>query len=138
MAMIAFVGFCTTILTLSVIEEIDAIKRGRNDFRPKLRNAIMTEKMNKHTPGPWKVWSGHEVFVSAVFRDEENGAEIPDYENQICELYRSQQTQANARLIAAAPELLEMLQKVVHNIGDGDKRREALDLIKRINGDTDQ
>jgi hypothetical protein len=65
----------------------------------------------KHTPGPWRVgkqWS--------VVADSEIGTHS-DQQNReyyggalVCESVR---TEANARLIAAAPELLEALKEAV-------------------------
>ena len=56
--------------------------------------------MNKHTPGPW-------VFVSTP-NDDDFSHEIMD----VCALYRNGNPQrvADARLIAAAPDLLEALE----------------------------
>ena len=60
----------------------------------------------KHTPGPW-VWQAEEecligpIFV--VMRQDEEGRKVfADYPDGT--------TQANARLIAAAPDLLEALK----------------------------
>ena len=58
----------------------------------------------QHTPGPWAYNGATDIYsVDAGFT--------------ICELYREYlitgQAQANARLIAAAPELLEALEKLL-------------------------
>lgn len=74
--------------------------------------------MSKHTPGPWRVCGGHTpkfkaihssqgyiVFSMADYVDDtENNKPIkaPDYETQ----------SANARLMAASPELLDVLIKM--------------------------
>lgn len=57
--------------------------------------------MNKHTPGPW------------IWKTDLHGTRVGIKESdfiiaQIC--YQREETEANARLIAAAPELLEVLQ----------------------------
>ena len=57
--------------------------------------------MNKHTPGPWK--------LRQTFNDDDCSHEI----DGIALVFRSEQANANARLIAAAPELLEALKLVV-------------------------
>ena len=71
----------------------------------------------KHTPGPWHA-SGIEVFDHNPQFDEK-GARIGDTPNMICKIeypygdvcFRHGATkEANARLIAAAPELLEALR----------------------------
>jgi hypothetical protein len=66
--------------------------------------------MSKHTPGPWRAAKGtHEIFiqcaaptgpydVATITTLEENGEQS------------KAETQANARLIAAAPELLKALK----------------------------
>jgi hypothetical protein len=66
--------------------------------------------MSKHTPGPWNV--GHE---------DENTGEIEvisDGRPYVCLVLPGaidEVTPANARLIAAAPELLEALQRLDKN-----------------------
>lgn len=78
--------------------------------------------MSKHTPGPWRKCGGMTPRYTAiqssggfiVFQmadsgtDKEHGRQIaaPDMDTQ----------QANACLIAAAPELLEALQLLVHAV----------------------
>lgn len=62
----------------------------------------------KHTPGPWKQWQstirealtvlGGDGSIIATFDTWKNGAE--------------QEQEANARLIAAAPDMLAMLERV--------------------------
>ena len=63
--------------------------------------------MSKHTPGPWFVTEGGQYIEAS--RYEHGGRQIvgkPQGDNP-------EQWNANARLIAAAPELLEALQSVV-------------------------
>lgn len=63
--------------------------------------------MNKHTPGPWSAeLYENACYFEGVSRDgwAVNGPNmVPDYE---CPLFN----EADARLIAAAPELLEALK----------------------------
>ncbi len=78
--------------------------------------------MNKHTPGKWKVDSNlhHDIVVFSPWSEEvkpENTATFGDCRGAyICYLpYNSgiptkEQAEANARLIAAAPDLLEALK----------------------------
>ena len=61
----------------------------------------MTEP--KHTPGPWQVH--HENKVCRVIRDEQ--LEIIGW----CDV----NNEANANLIAAAPDMYEALKNVCHN-----------------------
>lgn len=76
--------------------------------------------MSKHTPGPWVVWDGNvKVYAGPV--DENTTCCISGYRCKIAEcddLYDENMTEeeaeANARLIAAAPELLEALEWIVN------------------------
>jgi hypothetical protein len=64
-------------------------------------------EMSKHTPGPWAyAWAGG---IALVFqKGEATIASIPyDDDNEI------PQVEANARLIAAVPDLLEALKGVL-------------------------
>lgn len=63
-----------------------------------------------HTPGPWATAVVVKDFVSVI--DEKNGQYIADV------YYRSDdhgnnETEANARIIAAAPKLLDVLKDLV-------------------------
>ncbi len=62
--------------------------------------------MMKHTPGPWDYWSGYNPVdeLEAQITTEDGDIVIASYNRQIPE------GEANARLLAAAPELLEALQ----------------------------
>jgi len=78
-----------------------------------------------HTKGPWAVDLGYELYDGSIhpmiiFTDDGrgNGVEIPsrdDYERE----WRNTEAHANARLIAAAPDLLEALEAVIaaHDVG---------------------
>lgn len=63
-----------------------------------------------HTPGPWKTgYSGHSVYGP----DRDFGAGQTTHVICICRSpARTEENKANARLIAAAPELLDALQIV--------------------------
>lgn len=71
--------------------------------------------MNKHTPGPWGA-NFTRIDGNAIgfhITDNKHGSLLP-----ICEtaydthLVNSNEIESNARLISAAPELLEALQKI--------------------------
>lgn len=73
--------------------------------------------MSKHTPGPWFVEQNEKtpIYVSPVARHEQIAIcnvmvidEDPDDDSG--EWFNGDQTKANARLIAAAPDLLEALE----------------------------
>mgnify|MGYP003341995656 CR=1 FL=1 len=86
--------------------------------------------MNTHTPGPWKHYDDSE---NSVHRHEivalgktvariycTNGAQIEDA--------------ANARLIAAAPDLLEALQEILEQPNYTWDKEKILQEVKRIAG----
>ena len=67
--------------------------------------------MNKHTPGPWTV--NYETDINGMENDPENGcAGLVDVAHVYMRTVPGRH-EANARLIAAAPELLEALQEAV-------------------------
>ncbi|HHN0028810.1 TPA: hypothetical protein ACRLYD_004170 [Pseudomonas aeruginosa] len=65
--------------------------------------------MRKHTPGPWDYWSGYNPVdeLEAQITTEDGDIVIASYNRQIPE------GEANAKLLAAAPELLEALVALV-------------------------
>lgn len=73
----------------------------------------------KHTPGPWHIVSGIDV--------------VDFYDYSICSVATSNKTQAerkaNARLIAAAPDLLTAL-KNLHDLMLGDFDYPEMDAAK--------
>ena len=86
-----------------------------------------------YTPGPWRYDSG--VFYAECQLDE-NGM---TYERPIAEILegRPLNAKANARLIAAAPQMFELLVDIDNRIGEiteeaWDKIQE---VIKRVKGD---
>ncbi len=67
--------------------------------------------MSKHTPGPWQ-WTQHFDPTISIYKDGFG---------QIARLYDSSAGtgKANARLIAAAPDLLDALEDLLHEVGFG-------------------
>lgn len=66
--------------------------------------------MSKHTPGPWKVLRDAVFHVETAYADQE-------YSGNICTVYEGTgmpkvMAEANARLLAAAPEMLEALKEL--------------------------
>lgn len=77
----------------------------------------------KHTPGPWRVgpYYRHEV--------------VNDHGLICCGPIETEATRANARLIAAAPELLDALKECMYEIRDSSPtKKHALEVIDRAEG----
>jgi hypothetical protein len=97
---------------------------------------------SSHTPGPWKakpdlsIWqspavaTGKELMVAKVVRDFE------------IEGNSESQVQANARLLAAAPELLELVddlyQLFADTVGDEEPKEEEIEVQERLNAVLDR
>jgi hypothetical protein len=66
---------------------------------------------DKHTPGPW-AWkpSGNFIVAPRKVVCENIAAEFPSGF-----LHHNEETEANARLICAAPDMLAVLQRLVTN-----------------------
>lgn len=66
--------------------------------------------MSKHTPGPWKACdnNGYSIWriTSHQYRAESASRTVAEVVGD------SAETEANARLIAAAPEMYELIQQV--------------------------
>ena len=87
-------------------------------------------KKLKHTPGPWKAFK-NEYFYDIKCSDKIGGEEIYKYSPHICMVIqdtnydhtRGEYTEeANARLIATAPEMLEALIYFVKRVREGSIR----------------
>lgn len=64
--------------------------------------------MSKHTPGPWVADNGEGYGEADIWRIQPPiGSNVKIVAEMICD---SAEAEANARLIAAAPELLEALR----------------------------
>ena len=97
---------------------------------------------DKHTPGPWKAQSHQRASLAeaSVEIESKSGRTICDMGD-----YPNDEDRANARLIASAPEMMELLKRAVSPSLTGDNYQpsiiwynEARTLISRINpkGDT--
>ena len=69
----------------------------------------------KHTPGPW----AYIPQTDSVYSDIENKFKMPPGDNFVCEL-GLKNMEANARLIAAAPDMYDALRqwKAAEETGD--------------------
>lgn len=87
--------------------------------------------MSKHTPGPWSYWSGYNPFdkLEAQITAEGGDIVIASYNSLI------EQGEANASLMAAAPEMFAALVSLVENA----EQRVFEDWLQRVipSGDVD-
>lgn len=60
------------------------------------------------TPGPWKVYKGGLSFPPLLVRAPQSDKAIAD-----CDWQSGDEGKANARLIAAAPDLLQALESII-------------------------
>lgn len=87
----------------------------------------MSEQKTSYTPGPWEVFKSH------------TGIYIIDSAEQaaVCKLEWCLEAEANARLIASAPELLSLLKRICYKVAvcyDGGVWREARAAIDKVEG----
>lgn len=85
-----------------------------------------SDKMNtqtKHTPGPWtfKLHDGWNSLTYAIYQDKgkESGYCVAEKKWSSINNIQMEELKANARLIAAAPELLEACKDAIEFIKDG-------------------
>ncbi len=93
-----------------------------------------------HTPGPWKILrhdlGDEEIFVVPVEIRGGNGKLIVAYDGGLAPLEQEwivEEIEANASLIAAAPDLLEALETIM-DIGDKACRDIARAAIRKARG----
>lgn len=78
--------------------------------------------MNKHTPSPWEMFSHKHESIIVVSSLRSDVAWIRNEYAGLRDTARSrEEDEANARLMAAAPELLEALQDVLKRIENSDE-----------------
>lgn len=65
----------------------------------------MQNPSTQHTPGPWAIASGHDARVHSI--DDARGHAIGEL------VYADARKPADARLIAAAPDLLAALEELI-------------------------
>lgn len=76
--------------------------------------------MNKHTPGPWVVSTNNPRTVKHA-----SGPVLAD-----CGPMNNSEAFANARLIAAAPDLLAALLHVMPHVGPGYSGKQRYDILE--------
>ena len=88
---------------------------------------------NKHTPAPWIVRKDNNEKFTIIHQDEENKSHVAVLDNApLCEEHG--ESEANARLIAAAPELLAALEALqdafIHVEGNTKGNKAKTEVIK--------
>ena len=111
--------------------------------------------MKTHTPGPWHVvsdpqWEGKHPNHSHRFicnipafaqvypptDGEDDGWQVfhDDVGRTICQMTDTIEIEANARLIASAPDLLSALERLAHPMADDDDLDYARAIIAKAKG----
>ena len=93
----------------------------------------------KHTPGPWEAVGNLVRSPMVQPQGLSKGVQIAECRDAYF-LSHTEESKANARLIAAAPELLEALQEMVSLVEmvipfDGPQQRKARAAITKATGD---
>lgn len=81
--------------------------------------------MAKHTPGPWRVAFGNRLEIHGP-KDEIGWPKSIVYNAGLC---TDEEAQANARLIAAAPRLLQALRDLAAWAGESPEGRGAWEYV---------
>ena len=92
---------------------------------------------HKHTPGPWHMGAGN--GEGSIFADNgrtrlEIGGTTLYPIAQIGRGWNEAEDEANARLIAAAPEMLAALQSLTHPMASDEDLSHALAVIAKVKG----
>ncbi len=96
--------------------------------------------MNKHTPGPWTQWAALSSDIYNIrYIDGDNSEPVATIRHPV-NMHQSEAL-ANARLIAAAPELLEACEAVLsalnsHQAYDKDMRPLLRSVITKAKGES--
>lgn len=93
--------------------------------------------MSKHTPGPWQVFRGHNLID--ICREDWTICRMSDIEQyRKVDGRKDSSVLADARLIAAAPELLSMLEEWLQcgtiDPRDDERAKRSFALIAKITG----
>ena len=95
--------------------------------------------MNKHTPGPWKFGDNSKHFKTNPFNVYVQGGGVHSASIANIPFRRTipeSEARANAKLIAAAPELLEALEAVIRGVPDTwEGVQKAREVIAKAKGE---
>jgi hypothetical protein len=89
-----------------------------------------------HTPGPWKFEVRNNQAMVTTERDDIDMVVASNLFDEELDL-ELEEVDANARLIASAPDLLECLQNLVYRgliVNDNDHYEECIELIAKDTG----
>ena len=102
------------------------------------RRRKASRKMGKHTPGPWHAvfseMGGYDCMTDAI-RITGNGRyladlDLADYGQEHCSSgFKSEEAEANARLIAVAPEMFSVLKDLLPKLAAHGMR---IDEVKAV------
>lgn len=96
--------------------------------------------MSKHTPGPWEMSDGGYILPNHKAIDAPSHGALALVVWKMEDDERSPKCEANARLIAAAPDLLEALQKLaivmreIHDHWDNDRDMKVGKCLLALSG----
>jgi hypothetical protein len=92
-------------------------------------------KTDKHTPGPWRIetWTYQNAREVITIQTDKDAVAT------VCNLWRDNDDStvegvANARLIAAAPEMLAALESLAHPMASDEDLQHALAVIAKVKG----
>lgn len=114
-------------------------KKDRARLRPQRTGAPDGKRRSKdmkHTPGPWGVTQFTDViYVTRQDSIPVNGGMIATITSQLDGVNNDEklkETYANARLIAAAPDLLDALQKISKELRTSNDRMKMIETIETL------
>lgn len=96
--------------------------------------------MSAHTPGPWSAiaWSCHAPTTVVACSTEADGVERKSDKTHViadCNLlFPDKEREANARLIAAAPEMADLILRTYSHVSHGGPTRAEAEAVLRKAG----
>jgi hypothetical protein len=88
--------------------------------------------MAEHTPGPWSYEESKTDGGNLFLAISSANAELRDSRDVAYLTLRQAEIRANARLIAAAPDMLAALQSVIHDLSYDEGRDLAASTIEQV------
>ena len=96
--------------------------------------------MSKHTKGPWNICKQfpHQSFIEIEHGDKHTpGAASLVIARVTCRPTWQEEQEANARLISAAPELLDALEEICDTLGECGMTVKARAAISKATGESE-